>query len=133
MIIRVFRARIRAGHVAEHEALMREVSIPLMERQAGLLACYTGRPAGSNTDEYVMVSLWRDIASIQTFVGDDWEQPVIPDEREVAIIAETSVDHYEAFDEIVSGTGKYLDSSDVKAEHRGGVQDAKAGGRLPSP
>ncbi len=97
MIIRVFRARIRQGRQAEFEALLGEVSIPLVLRQDGLIACHTGRPVGSNQDEFTMVSLWRDVDALRAFVGEAWEQPVIPDEREAAIIADAVVHHYEAF------------------------------------
>jgi len=97
VIIRVFRARIRPGHNAEFEALLREVSIPLVARQDGLLACYVGRPIGANGDEFTMVSVWRDLEALQAFTGDAWERPVIPDEREAAVILESFAHHSEGF------------------------------------
>ena len=96
MIVRVFEARIRAGKLGEFEELLKSVSIPLVLAQPGLLECRTGRPVGgANPDTFVMVSVWRDVPSIQAFAGDDWEQPVIPDPREAAIIEASTVRHFE--------------------------------------
>jgi heme-degrading monooxygenase HmoA len=99
VIIRVFRARARAEMGATHERMMRELSMPLVEAQRGLIAFYVGRPVGSNADEYTMVSLWEDIEALRTFAGDDWEQAVIP-EPERPNLQEVHVHHYEAI-----GTG----------------------------
>ncbi len=95
MIVRVFRARIQRGHEAEFEGLLRAVSVPLVERQDGLIACHIGRPVGSNANEFTMVSFWRDVDALRAFVGEEWEQAVIPDEREAAIITDVAVHHYE--------------------------------------
>ena len=65
MIIRVFHARARSGMGEAHERLMRELSMPLVEAQRGLIAFYAGRPVGGNTDEYTMVSLWEVIAALR--------------------------------------------------------------------
>lgn len=99
MIIRVFRARTRPGMGETHERLVRELSMPLVGAQPGLIAFYVGRPVGGNTDEYSMVSLWEDIAALRAFAGDDWEQAVIP-EPERPNLQEVHVHHYEVF-----GTG----------------------------
>lgn len=96
MIIRVFRARVRPGMGEAHERLMRELSMPLVEAQRGLVALYVGRPVGSNADEYTMVSLWEDIAALRAFAGDDWEQAVIP-EPQRPYLQEVYVSHYEAY------------------------------------
>jgi heme-degrading monooxygenase HmoA len=77
--------------------LLRDVSIPLVAAQDGLLACYVGRPIGRNDDEFTMVSIWRDLDALRAFTGEDWESPVIPDEREAAIIVESFAHHYDGF------------------------------------
>src|SRR5579859_1652742 len=99
VILRVFRARARPGMGATHERMMRELSMPLVEAQRGLIAFYVGRPVGSNADEYTMVSLWEDIEALRAFAGGDWEQAVIP-EPERPNLQEVHVHHYEVF-----GTG----------------------------
>jgi heme-degrading monooxygenase HmoA len=99
MLIRVFRARVKPGMGATQERMVRELSMPLMERQPGLIAFYAGRPMGSNQDEFTMVSLWQGLDALRAFAGDDFEQAVIP-EPELANLVEVHVHHYEAF-----GTG----------------------------
>lgn len=71
MIVRLFRARVRAGKQAEFEALAKKLSIPLVKEQPGLVPFSSGRPIGSSTDEFVMVTVRRDLASAKAFVGDE--------------------------------------------------------------
>jgi heme-degrading monooxygenase HmoA len=96
MIIRVFRARVQSGMANAFERMVQELSIPLVEAQKGLLARYSGKPVGSNADEFVMVSVWEDLASLQAFVGENWEEAIIPEE-ERPVLLETTVHHYESF------------------------------------
>ncbi len=100
MIVRVFRARVRSGKGAEFESLVRTLSIPLVKRQGGLVAFYSGRPTGASADEFVMVTVWRDLASLKAFAGDDWESAVIP-EDERPLLRQTFVHHYETIDSAV--------------------------------
>ncbi len=94
MIVRVFRARVHAGKQAEFEAKVRELSIPLVKAQKGMVAFYSGRPMDSALDEFVMVTVWDSLASLQAFAGIDWNTSVIP-EPERPLLAESSVHHYE--------------------------------------
>jgi heme-degrading monooxygenase HmoA len=96
MIVRVFRARVRPGMDNEFERMVRELSIPLVDRQRGLIARYSGRPVGGNATEFTMVSIWEDLDALKAFAGEDWEQSVVPEE-ERAVLAETFVHHYELF------------------------------------
>ncbi len=97
MIIRVFRARIRNGKVAEFKRMVREQSIPWLTSTPGMLGYFAGEPLRADDREFVMVTLWQDLAALKAFVGDNWETPVVtPDE---APLVETMVaHHYERFD-----------------------------------
>ncbi len=97
MIIRVFRARPNAGHTADELArLAKEVTIPFVESQPGLVARYTGRGIGETGEELAMVTVWDDLDAVKKMAGDDWERPVMPDKRAEEIIAEVLVHHYQA-------------------------------------
>lgn len=100
MIVRVFRARVHSGKASAFESLVRSLSIPLVRGQKGLVAFYSGRPAGASADEFVMVTVWRDLASLKAFAGDAWESAVIP-EGERPLLRETFVHHYEVIDSAV--------------------------------
>jgi len=96
MIIRIYRARPKPGMADELEQLIEEVSIPFVDRQPGLLARFTGRGIGSTGDELVMISVWESLERMKNMTGDDWENVVIPDQRERERIAENSVDHFQS-------------------------------------
>ena len=98
MIVRVFRARVRSGKAGEFETLVRRLSIPLVRKQEGLVAFYSGRPTGASTDEFVMVTVWRDLASLKAFAGNAWESVVVP-EAERPLLRETFVHHYDVIDQ----------------------------------
>lgn len=94
MIIRIFRARPKPGMADELAQLIEEVSIPFVDRQPGLLARYAGRGIGSSGDELVMISVWESLEAMKNMTGDDWQSPVIPDQREAERIAESTVHHF---------------------------------------
>ena len=56
MIIRVFRATVHPGHETEFERKFREVSLPLVRAQTGLISCVIGRPVASSPNEFLMIS-----------------------------------------------------------------------------
>ena len=94
MIVRVFRAQIRPGHHAEFERKFREVSLPLVLAQPGIVSATIGRPVPSSPDEFVVISTWADTDSLHCFAGEDYTAPVIPSVMEQYMIA-SWVHHYE--------------------------------------
>lgn len=96
MVIRVFRARVQPGKQADFETLARRLSVPLVQKQQGLLGFYAGRPLGHSHDEFVMVTLWENLEAVKAFVGPDWEQAVVPEE-ERPVLADSFLHHYESY------------------------------------
>ena len=96
MIVRVFRARVRPGSAADFEAMMREQSIPLVQAADGLVSWWAGRPLGE-TGEFVMVTVWRDLESLQEFAGPDWQREGVIPADELPLLDETVLHHYELF------------------------------------
>ena len=97
MIIRVFRARIRQAKVAEFKRLVQEQSIPWLTSTNGLLAYFAGEPLDDDEREFVMVTLWRDLESLQGFVGENWKTPVVTLD-ETPLVEEMVAHHYLKFD-----------------------------------
>jgi antibiotic biosynthesis monooxygenase (ABM) superfamily enzyme len=94
VIIRVFRPTIHSGKEAEFEAFLRDVAIPLVSQQPGLVAQHVGRPRDGSSTEFVYVTVWQDVESIRTFAGEHWQEAVItPDEEH--LLQETWIGHYE--------------------------------------
>ncbi len=98
MIIRVFRARVKPGKQKEFENMAKVISIPLLRGQKGLVAYYPGRPTGPKSDEFVMVTIWADLASLKAFAGEKWQEAVFPAKEERAALQEWFVHHYESFE-----------------------------------
>jgi transposase/quinol monooxygenase YgiN len=94
MMIRVFRARLRPGARSAFERLCRTVSLPLMRAQAGCLAVSVGEPMAGQPDEFVVVSVWRDLAHLVAFAGEQWrEATIMPGEADLLEVAR--VEHYD--------------------------------------
>ena len=92
--MRVFRPTIHPGKEVEFEAFLREVAVPLVSRQSGLVAQYVGRPRDPSSTEYVFVTVWEDVESIRAFAGERWQQAVITPEEE-HLLKDTWIGHYE--------------------------------------
>ena len=95
MIIRIFRARVLSGTLDEWQRKVEKFSITWLKSQKGMLKCFPGKPLDDERD-FVMVSIWEDLAAIKQAVGDDWEQVVLL-EDEASLVEEVSVEHYESF------------------------------------
>jgi heme-degrading monooxygenase HmoA len=94
VIVRVFRPKIHPGKEAEFDAFLRDVAIPLVSRQSGLVAQHVGRPRDRSSTEFVYVTVWEDVESIRAFAGDHWQEAVItPDEEH--LLQETWIGHYD--------------------------------------
>lgn len=94
MIVRIFCARVAAGSEDEFARMLRDVSTALLERQDGLLGYIAGRPPAGVDGDFMMISLWDDLASVEAFAGRDWQEAVIPEE-EVPLITSSTMHHYE--------------------------------------
>ena len=96
MIIRVFRPTIHSGQESEFEAFLRGTAVPLVSRQAGLVAQHVGRPRDRSTTEFLYVTVWEDVESVRAFAGERWQEAVItPDEAH--LLSHTRIGHYGVF------------------------------------
>ena len=97
MILRVFRAKVRKGKEEEFRKKVREQSLPRLRGQDGMANCFPGAPLSESDSEFIMVTLWRDLEALKTFLGENWDKPLVaPDEA--PLIEEMSVQHYQFFD-----------------------------------
>ena len=97
MIIRVFRACVHAGMQAEFEKFLHEQAIPLLRKQAGILAIQLGTPMEHTPNEFLVISTWKDLGALKGFTGEKWQEPVI-DPAEKDLVAETFLHHYFVLD-----------------------------------
>lgn len=97
MIVRIFRAKIRENQTTEFKRMVQEQSIPWLESSEGMMGYFPGEPFGDNEQEFVMITLWRDLESLKAFAGPDWDNPVVT-ENEEPLVEEMFAEHYLRFD-----------------------------------
>jgi quinol monooxygenase YgiN len=95
VIIRIFRARAKPGASEELRRLAEEISIPFVDREPGLVARYAGRGIGATGEELVMITVWEDLEAVKNMTGEEWDEPVIPDDRVGELINEMFLHQYE--------------------------------------
>lgn len=96
MVVRVFRARVRENLRQDFEEKFLSISIPLVKSQPGFVSVQVGRPVPGSSEDYVMLSVWKDERAVKDFVGEDWNQGHIPSGMEIHV-EECWVHHYELF------------------------------------
>jgi DNA-binding winged helix-turn-helix (wHTH) protein/heme-degrading monooxygenase HmoA len=95
VIVRVFRGQVHPGRQREFERHLRERGIPDFRAQPGCEAVHVGVPTPESPDEFLVVSVWRDIDALRRWAGTTWAAPkVAPDEAEM--LARSWVHHYQA-------------------------------------
>ena len=77
-ITRIFRARIRPEQRGEFEEKFFDVSVRVVSQAAGNLSVSVLKPTKWSPNEYAMISVWEDVASLRAFAGNDWNRAVIP-------------------------------------------------------
>jgi transposase/quinol monooxygenase YgiN len=94
MVIRVFSARLKPGKRTAYVRLCHDISLPLMREQSGFLTATIGAPRENAPNDFVFVSVWEDLASIQSFVGERWHEAIIlPGEAD--LVEEVAVQHFD--------------------------------------
>ena len=95
MIVRVFRARVQPGRAEEFREFFRSKALPLVRGQDGLVSAEVGWPLEPDADEFLMITVWRDVDALRRFAGEDWQEArILPEEQ--PLLRETFVHHYEA-------------------------------------
>lgn len=94
MIMRVLRAKVKPGKLKDYQRLCEEKSFPHLRATPGLIALHSGAPLISESNEFVVVSVWHDLDALVGFAGERWREVVIlPGEAE--LVDEMIVEHYD--------------------------------------
>lgn len=76
--------------------MVQEQSIPWLEKSDGMLGYFPGEPFGENEREFLMITLWRDLASLEAFAGANWGEPLVTAD-EAPLVEAMFADHYSGF------------------------------------
>ena len=94
MLLRQFRLTVYDGKAEEFEPIFRDIILPLVKSQQGLILVAAGKPWIGDPNTFCMTMLWRDQEAIKAFAGEDWTEARI-EEDERHLIASTSLEHFE--------------------------------------
>ena len=96
MIIRLFHAKVRSGRQAEFKKVLELLSLPTVQSRKGMVAFYPGQPVGPNLDEFVLVTVWKDLKQMENYTLENWAKTIIPEEA-LPLLEEWRVDGYKSF------------------------------------
>jgi hypothetical protein len=110
MIVRLSRARLRRDREDGAFEFLRKASTA-GEKPDGMEAMFIGRRTGSDADEILAITVWRDLDTLIATFGPTWAEPSFFPQLKEAII-DATVEHFETFAE------RYEDLSTIGLEPR---------------
>ncbi len=102
MIIRIFQVTTQPGKEREFSAFFHDVAIPLMQTTDGIVSVLPGAARSDTPREFSFVMIWRDLAALKAFAGEDYRNPHI-DPAEAELVAARSIKHYDLVGELPAG------------------------------
>lgn len=93
MITRVFRGRVRPGQRGAFERFIHAQAIPELEANPGVVSVHFGTPTEQTPDEFLVVTVWRDLDSLKAFAGEQWSDPKLSLD-EAHMLEHATVHHY---------------------------------------
>jgi quinol monooxygenase YgiN len=96
MIIRVLHAKVFPGRQAEFRQIIELLSVPQVLQKTGMIGLYPGETNGESSNEFVLVSLWKNLAKYKNYSLDDWIKLILPEEA-LPLLAEWRLQHYQTF------------------------------------
>lgn len=97
MIVRLSRARLRRDREDGAFEFLRKAS-SAGPKPAGMEAMFVGRRTGTDADEIVAITVWRDLDALISIFGPSWSEPGFFPELDDAII-DSTVEHFETIAE----------------------------------
>lgn len=93
-ILRVFDVRAKSGKAELLKKKLSDTSVAVVKGKPGNLGYFFGEVLSSNEEDLVFISVWKDLASVKSYFGKDWEQSYLPEGYE-ELIEYCSIKHIE--------------------------------------
>lgn len=93
MIIRLIHAKVRPGKQVEFKRTLELLVLPEIQRRKGMIAFYPGQPLGPKSEEFLLVSVWKDQSTSAHNPHGDWTEIIIPQEA-LPLLEEWHVEGY---------------------------------------
>ena len=99
-ILRVFEVRPKPGQVGVLKQKLSDTSVSVVKGKPGNIGHFFGENISSDGNVLVFISVWKDLKSIKSLFGENWEEPYLPEGYD-KIIESCSINHIE-FDGILN-------------------------------
>lgn len=93
-IMRVFEVRAMPGNVEVLKQKLSDTSVSVVNDKPGNLGYFFGENLSSDGNDLVFISVWKDLESIKSLFGEEWEKSYLPEGYE-EIIESCSIRHIE--------------------------------------
>lgn len=91
-ILRIFEARAKQGCADTLAKKLATTSVDVIRNQSGNQGYFFGKSISDESDVFVFVSVWKDLASIKKRFGEEWESSFLPPGYS-ELIEECSIKH----------------------------------------
>jgi quinol monooxygenase YgiN len=96
MIIRVLQAKVFPGRQAEFKRIIELLSLPQIRAKTGMVGVFPGQTAGPNSNEFVLVTVWKSLSALKKHSLEDWVKAILPEEA-LPLLQEWRLQRYDAF------------------------------------
>ena len=93
-ILRVFEVRATPGNAEILKQKLSDTSVSVVDGKPGNLGYFFGETLSSDGNDLVFISVWKDLESIKSLFGEEWEESFLPEGYE-EIIESCSIRHIE--------------------------------------
>ncbi len=103
-ILRIFEVRAMPGKAALLKQKLSGASVAVVDGKPGNLGYFFGTNLSSDENDLVFISVWRDLESIKSRFGEQWQESFLPEGYE-EIIDGCSIRHVEFDGKLVAAAG----------------------------
>ena len=96
MIIRLIHVKVRSGNQTKFRQVLEMLSVPEIQARKGIIAFYPGQPLGPESNEFILVTVWKGRKGVEIGCSEEWIEKIIPHEA-MPLVEEWYVHGYKSF------------------------------------
>ena len=93
-ILRIFEVRAKPGKAGLLKQKLSDTSVSVVKNKPGNLGYFFGANLTAGENDLVFISVWKDLDSVKSLFGDDWQESFLPEGYD-EIIQSCSIKHVE--------------------------------------
>lgn len=93
-ILRIFEVRAKQGMAGSLKQKLSDTSVAVVNGKPGNLGYFFGENVSTDKHDLMFISVWKDLDSIKSHFGKEWEESYLPAGYE-EIIESCSIKHIE--------------------------------------